>query len=93
MASLSARLTRLRHLLSDPLFIPAASGRGMVPTPHAAALQPEPDPLLERFNDFVNSAHVFDPAVQAALALKAQHAFKSELDDETRRALFPQNAA
>jgi DNA-binding transcriptional LysR family regulator len=40
-SALSARLTRLRQLLNDPLFLTAASGRGMIPTPHAVALQPE----------------------------------------------------
>lgn len=34
-SALSARLTRLRQLLNDPLFTTAASGRGMIPTPHA----------------------------------------------------------
>jgi len=61
-SALSARLTRLRQLLNDPLFIPAASGRGMIPTPHATALQPELSRLLERLNDFINTAHQFDPA-------------------------------
>jgi DNA-binding transcriptional LysR family regulator len=61
-SALSARLTRLRQLLNDPLFIPAASGRGMIPTPHATALQPELSRLLERLNDFINTAHRFDPA-------------------------------
>ncbi|MBX9457896.1 MAG: hypothetical protein KL863_18820 [Rhizobium sp.] len=32
------------------------------------------------------------PAVQQAMALKAAHAFRTVLDDETRTALFPQNA-
>ena len=31
------------------------------------------------------------PAVQKALALKAAHSFKAELDAESRRAMFPQN--
>lgn len=61
-SALSARLNRLRHLLNDPLFIPSVSGRGMTPTPHAVALQPELTRLLERFEDFVNTAHLFDPA-------------------------------
>jgi DNA-binding transcriptional LysR family regulator len=61
-SALSARLTRLRQLLNDPLFIPAASGRGMIPTPHAAALRPELTKLIERLNDFVQTAHLFDPA-------------------------------
>ena len=33
------------------------------------------------------------PAVVQALDLKANHTFKAVLDDETRRALFPQNTA
>ena len=60
-SALSSRLTRLRQLLNDPLFIPAASGRGMIPTPHAAALQTELTRLIERLNDFVQTAHFFDP--------------------------------
>jgi len=61
-SALSARLTRLRQLLNDPLFIPAATGRGMIPTPHAIALQPELIKLIERMNDFMQTAHSFDPA-------------------------------
>ncbi|WP_445682239.1 LysR family transcriptional regulator [Radicibacter daui] len=61
-SALSARLTRLRQLLNDPLFTPATSGRGMVPTPHATALVPELAGLIEHFNDFINTAHRFDPA-------------------------------
>jgi DNA-binding transcriptional LysR family regulator len=60
-SALSARLTRLRELLNDPLFIPAASGRGMIPTPHASALRPELTRLIDRLNDFINTAHVFEP--------------------------------
>lgn len=61
-SALSARLTRLRQLLNDPLFVPAASGRGMIATPHASALEPELARLLERFNDFINTAHSFEPS-------------------------------
>jgi DNA-binding transcriptional LysR family regulator len=60
-SALSARLTRLRQLLNDPLFIPAASGRGMIPTPHASALQPELAKLIDRLSDFINTAHAFEP--------------------------------
>lgn len=60
-SALSARLTRLRQLLNDPLFTPATSGRGMIPTPHASALQPELTKLIERLSDFLNTAHVFEP--------------------------------
>jgi DNA-binding transcriptional LysR family regulator len=60
-SALSARLTRLRELLNDPLFIPAASGRGMIPTPHASALRPELTRLIDQLSDFINTAHVFEP--------------------------------
>jgi DNA-binding transcriptional LysR family regulator len=60
--ALSARLSRLRELFGDPLLIPATTGRGMVPTPHAAAIQPELTRLLERLREFSNIARVFDPA-------------------------------
>lgn len=33
------------------------------------------------------------PAVQQALALKAEYTFQAEMDDAARRALFPQNSA
>jgi DNA-binding transcriptional LysR family regulator len=59
--ALSARLTRLRELFNDPLFAPAASGRGMVPTSHASALQPELIKLIDRIREFSNVASLFDP--------------------------------
>ncbi|WP_144142817.1 glutathione S-transferase family protein [Paraburkholderia sp. BCC1884] len=45
-------------------------------------------PNVKRLFDEINSR----PAAQRAEAIKARHTFKSELDDETRKALFPQNA-
>lgn len=60
-SALSARLARLRQLLGDPLFIPSTSGRGMVASPHALALQPELSRLLDQFNDFIGTAKLFDP--------------------------------
>ena len=60
--TLSGRLARLRHLLGDPLLIPAASGRGMVATPHAESLKPELARLIERLRAFSSVAQVFDPA-------------------------------
>ncbi|XYD11818.1 LysR family transcriptional regulator (plasmid) [Methylobacterium sp. NMS12] len=60
-SALSARLTRLRQVLNDPLFIPAASGRGMTPTPHAIGLRPELTALLERLDEFAQGAALFDP--------------------------------
>jgi DNA-binding transcriptional LysR family regulator len=61
-SALSARLSRLRLLLNDPLFVTSTSGRGIVPTSHAAALAPESARLIDHLNDFISTAHLFDPA-------------------------------
>lgn len=45
-------------------------------------------PHVKRLLDEVNAR----PAAQRAEALKARHAFKTEMDDEARKVLFPQNA-
>jgi GST-like protein len=45
-------------------------------------------PHVKRWFDAVNER----PAVQRVEALKQRHTFKTELDDEARAALFPQNA-
>lgn len=45
-------------------------------------------PNLQRLIDEINAR----PAAQRAEALKASHAFKAEMDDEARKAMFPQNA-
>jgi len=44
-------------------------------------------PHVKRWLDEVNQR----PAAQRAEALKARHTFKAEMDDDARRALFPQN--
>src|SRR5208282_6218540 len=44
-------------------------------------------PNVKRLVDEINAR----PAVARALALKDKHAFKTELDDDARRHLFPQN--
>jgi GST-like protein len=44
-------------------------------------------PHVKRLLDTVNER----PAAQRAVALKDRYAFKTELDDEARRAMFPQN--
>ena len=57
--------------------------------PYVLGIDPwEKLPNVKRLLDTVNAR----PAAQRAEALKAAHAFKAEVDDETRRALFPQNA-
>ncbi|MGH8687103.1 MAG: glutathione S-transferase family protein [Burkholderiales bacterium] len=45
-------------------------------------------PQVKRLLDEINAR----PAAQRAEALKARHAFKTEMDDEARKAMFPQNA-
>jgi GST-like protein len=45
-------------------------------------------PQVKRLLDAINAR----PAAQRAEALKTRHAFKTEVDEEARRALFPQNA-
>ncbi len=44
-------------------------------------------PNVKRLNDTVNER----PAAVRAAALKDRHAFKTEMDDAARRAMFPQN--
>ena len=45
-------------------------------------------PNVKRLLDEVNAR----PAAQRAEALKARHAFKTDMDDDARKAMFPQNA-
>jgi GST-like protein len=44
-------------------------------------------PNLERHLEAINAR----PAAQRAIALKDRHAFKTEMDEEARRAMFPSN--
>ena len=44
-------------------------------------------PHLKRWFDGINAR----PAAQRVAALKDRHTFKAEMDDEARRAMFPQN--
>lgn len=44
-------------------------------------------PNLQRFTDEISAR----PAAQRAAALKDRHAFKTEMDDDARRFMFPQN--
>lgn len=46
-----------------------------------------PYPNVQRFMDEMAAR----PAVQRALAMKAAHTFKAELDSQSRKAMFPQN--
>ena len=44
-------------------------------------------PHVKRLFDAISAR----PAAQRAATLKDRHAFKAEMDDEARRAMFPQN--
>ncbi len=44
-------------------------------------------PYIKRLLDTINER----PAAQRAAALKDRHAFKTDMDDQARRAMFPQN--
>jgi DNA-binding transcriptional LysR family regulator len=58
-SAVSNSLARLRHALNDPLVI--KSGRGLVPTPRAAALAPELGRALEELDRAVHG-DAFDPS-------------------------------
>jgi DNA-binding transcriptional LysR family regulator len=59
--AVSAQLSRLRHLLDDPLLIPASKGRGMVATARALALQPAVHAVLADLGAIVSAHAAFDP--------------------------------
>jgi DNA-binding transcriptional LysR family regulator len=60
--ALSARLNRLRQVFADPLFVPATSGRGVVPTARAVELQTELAAVLGKLRRMLEGPAVFDPA-------------------------------
>lgn len=59
-ARMSARLARLRALVGDPLLVPAARGRGMVPTPRALDLAGVSTQVLRTLDAAFEQA-AFDP--------------------------------
>lgn len=59
--ALSARLNRLRQVFADPLFVPAATGRGVVPTTRAVDLQTALADVLGKLRRMVEGPAVFDP--------------------------------
>jgi DNA-binding transcriptional LysR family regulator len=61
-SALSARLNRLRQAFKDPLFVPASTGRGVVPTPRAAELRTELAAVLLRLRQIIEGPPAFDPA-------------------------------
>lgn len=71
--ALSARLTRLRALFNDRLFIPAPSGRGMIATPRALDLQPLLAAALANLNAMMSSTGAFDPATSTRVFTLVLH--------------------
>lgn len=59
--ALSARLNRLRQVFADPLFVPAAAGRGVVPTTRALELQTGLAEVLGKLRRMVEGPAAFDP--------------------------------
>lgn len=62
-SALSAALARLRKLLGDPLFV--RTGRGLAPTPRAAALAQPVREILDAVRERVVRGGAFDPAVDS----------------------------
>lgn len=60
-SALSARLARLRGIFDDRLFIPSPSGRGVLPTPRALALQPILAQALTNLKAMVEPGDRFEP--------------------------------
>ena len=59
--AVSAHLARLRDLFGDPLFLPAESGRGMIPTARALALRAPLQQALQQLRKAVTPPATFDP--------------------------------
>ncbi len=84
--ALSARLARLRHLFDDQLLVPAANGRGMVPTPRALALQGSLEEALGLFRGMLRASGEFDPAT-------SRRTFSIAMQEQPAAALAPALAA
>lgn len=63
--TLSGHLSRLRELFQDPLLVPSETGRGMVPTERALALQPRLAEALSQLRDAVTHPLEFNPATSS----------------------------
>jgi DNA-binding transcriptional LysR family regulator len=60
--ALSSRLSRLRKLFADKLFVPATSGRGIVATPRAEALRLQLAEVLSQLHTMVTTSVQFEPS-------------------------------
>ncbi|WP_085593537.1 LysR family transcriptional regulator [Thalassospira sp. MCCC 1A01428] len=68
--AISARLTRLRDLLGDPLLLP--SQRGMIPTERALDLQAPLHDAIEAVRRVIAETSPFDPTqIEATIAIAA----------------------
>jgi GST-like protein len=84
------RLGQHRYMLGDAytLVDMAVWGWARV-VPYVTGVDPWPKlPHVKRLLDEINAR----PAAQRAEALKTRHAFKTEVDEAARKALYPQNA-
>jgi len=70
--AMSARLTRLRRVFGERLFIAAPNGRGVLPTPRALALRPVLKQVLRGMSELLEPS-VFDPAQSQRTFVLAMH--------------------
>nr|WP_288497542.1 LysR family transcriptional regulator [uncultured Pseudomonas sp.] len=70
--AMSARLTRLRRVFGERLFIAAPNGRGVLPTPRALALRLTLQQVLNGMSALLEPV-VFDPATSQRIFVVALH--------------------
>ena len=70
--ALSAQLARLRDLFHDPLLVPSATGRGMIPTARALQIRAPLHAALKDLETVIKRPPAFDPlTVERAFAIAA----------------------
>lgn len=79
-SALSSALARLRRLLGDELFV--RTGRGLAPTPRAAALAEAVASIVDQVRERILQSSAFDPAT-------AQRSFRVLLSDVGSYVLLP----
>ncbi len=70
--AMSARLTRLREIFGERLFISSPHGRGVIPSPRAEALRPQVSEILRNITTLLEPAQ-FDPARSRRTFVVALH--------------------